>query len=86
MEAHCIFFQKFSLDVYQPKGKSNLPIYIWIHGGHFKFGSGQFYDGHKFTKSEEIVYVTIQYRLGVFGFINVKDTSYRGTFLVKNVF
>ena len=68
------------LDVYQPSGKSNLPIYIWIHGGHFKMGSGQFYDGHQFTKNEDIVYVTIQYRLGVYGFLNVKDSNFKGNF------
>ena len=50
----------------QPKGKSNLPMYIWIHGGHFIHGTGQWYDGWQFTSDEDIVYVTIQYRLGSF--------------------
>ena len=60
------------LDIYKPDNADNLPIYIWIHGGHFKHGTGQWYDGHKFIEEDDIVYVNIQYRLGVFGFLNVK--------------
>ena len=63
-----------------PDNARNLPIYIWIHGGHFKHGTGQFYGGGLFTDEDDIVYVTIQYRLGHFGFLNVKDTSYTGNY------
>ena len=37
-------------------------------------GTGQWYDGWKFIAEDDIVYVTIQYRLGVFGFLNVKGS------------
>lgn len=68
------------LDIYKPDNAENLPIYIWIHGGHFKFGSGQWYGGQKFVMDDDIIYVTIQYRLGVFGFLNVKGTKYTGNY------
>ena len=68
------------MDIYMPDEAVDLPIYIWIHGGHFKFGTGQWYGGERFIAEQDIVYVNLQYRLGVFGFLNVKDTKYTGNY------
>jgi para-nitrobenzyl esterase len=43
---------------------------IWIHGGGFVQTSANMYDGAYFAASHDIVVVTINYRLGVFGFVN----------------
>lgn len=50
--------------------QEELPVLVWIHGGAFVSGSGAcpIYDGEAMAK-EGIVYVTINYRLGVFGFM-----------------
>lgn len=47
-----------------------LPVLVWIYGGGFNSGSGAcaIYDG-KALANEGIVYVTINYRLGAFGFM-----------------
>jgi para-nitrobenzyl esterase len=47
-----------------------LPVLVWIYGGGFVSGSGAcaVYDGTELAK-EGIVYVTINYRVGVFGFM-----------------
>jgi para-nitrobenzyl esterase len=46
------------------------PVFIWIHGGAFTEGSGEVavYDGAELAK-KGLVVVTINYRLGVFGFL-----------------
>ena len=46
------------------------PVLVWIHGGAFLSGSGAcpVYDGEGLAKAG-VVYVTINYRLGVFGFM-----------------
>jgi para-nitrobenzyl esterase len=46
------------------------PVLVWIHGGGFVGGSGAcaVYDG-KAMAEQGIVYVTINYRLGIFGFL-----------------
>ncbi len=46
------------------------PVFVWIHGGAFAEGSGEVavYDGAELAKKGLIV-VTINYRLGVFGFL-----------------
>ena len=50
------------------------PVYIFIHGGSFIHGDGSqpAYDGASMAK-QGIVYVSINYRLGVFGFLAHPD-------------
>jgi para-nitrobenzyl esterase len=46
------------------------PVMVWIHGGAYTRGSGAIptYDGENFAK-KGVVLVTINYRLGIFGFL-----------------
>ena len=55
--------------------KCNLPVMFWIHEGYFIYGSGaellngtNIYDGTEFAM-RDVVLVTIDYRLGAFGFL-----------------
>jgi para-nitrobenzyl esterase len=43
------------------------PVMVWIHGGALTSGAGSIYDGEVLAK-KGVVLVTINYRLGVFGF------------------
>lgn len=47
------------------------PVIVWIHGGAFVSGAGScaVYDGTEMAK-KGIVFITINYRLGVFGFFS----------------
>lgn len=53
------------------KLNSSLPVYVFVHGGGLREGSGSFtfYDGAAFAASNNVVVVTINYRLGPFGFL-----------------
>ncbi|HVY88327.1 MAG TPA: carboxylesterase family protein [Hyphomonadaceae bacterium] len=55
------------LNVYAPTGAKNAPVMVWIHGGSNLTGSGSIYNGAAFAK-DGIVTVTINYRMGAFGF------------------
>ena len=66
------------LNVWTP-AKSNRerhPVLVWIHGGGFTRGAGSLglYDGEELAKSGAIV-VTINYRLGIFGFFAHPELS-----------
>lgn len=50
-----------------PRGKR--PVIVWIHGGAFVGGSSGLYDLSKIAKSGDVVVVSMNYRLGVFGFM-----------------
>jgi para-nitrobenzyl esterase len=55
-----------------------LPVMVWIHGGSFETGSGSFavYSGRHLA-AEGVVVVTINYRLGVLGFLSHPALSAR---------
>ena len=58
------------LNVYAPTSAAKkLPIMVWIHGGAFKVGTGDTYDGSALVQDGVIV-VTLNYRLGYFGFLS----------------
>ena len=57
------------LDIKSPKSKSNnlLPVMFWIHGGGNTSGLKDTYDFSKMVKKHNVIVVTINYRLGPFG-------------------
>jgi para-nitrobenzyl esterase len=65
-----------------PDADDKLPVYVFIHGGGFGFGSGNEirYDGTSFAKNG-VVMVTINYRLSTLGFFSSEETynQYRTT-------
>jgi carboxylesterase type B len=69
-----------TLNVYRPARATTerLPVLLWIHGGGFSNGSGDEFDGSLLAETSNIVVVTINYRLGAFGFLNVAGLSQAG--------
>ena len=64
-----------SLNIWAPNtGDDALkPVLVWIHGGAFIGGSGDSYKGFEFAERGDMVVVSINYRLGVLGFVNFGD-------------
>jgi para-nitrobenzyl esterase len=64
------------LNVYTPACDDKArPVLFWIHGGAFIWGSADtsWYDGTPFANHGDVVVVTINYRLGPFGFLHLGD-------------
>jgi para-nitrobenzyl esterase len=55
------------LSIYAPPNAENLPVMYWIHGGGNSIGQGGNYDGSNLAMQRDVVVVSINYRLGVFG-------------------
>ncbi|TKX18912.1 hypothetical protein C1H76_8801 [Elsinoe australis] len=51
-------------------GRSNKPVFVFFHGGRFTIPGphSPFYNGKYLADHEDVVVVTISYRLGIFGF------------------
>jgi para-nitrobenzyl esterase len=64
-----------NLNVFTPDpGNSELPVLVWIHGGGFFAGcnASPWYRGGRFAR-DGVVLVSINYRLGIEGFLPVED-------------
>ena len=59
------------LDIRKPKNiKDKLPVMFWIHGGGNTSGLKDIYDFSGLVKKEEVIVVSINYRLGPFGWFS----------------
>ena len=70
-----------TLNVYSPKMDAQqrpLPVMVWIHGGGNTLGAGSNYDMANFAAAQQLVVVTINYRLGLLGWLShpaLKETA-----------
>jgi len=62
-----------TLNVWTPEAPpaEPAPVFVWIHGGAFTAGSGDqaYYDGSVLAADNGLVVVTINYRIGLLGFL-----------------
>jgi para-nitrobenzyl esterase len=65
----CLYLNVYSPDVH-PASNELLPVLVWIHGGGNLDGASNAYDGSKLATRGHIVVVTINYRLGLLGFMS----------------
>ncbi|HYD27227.1 carboxylesterase/lipase family protein [Brevundimonas sp.] len=65
-----------TLNVWTPATDGKAPVIVWIHGGSLVAGSSKerLYDGARLTR-EGVVVVSINYRLGVLGYLAHPDLS-----------
>jgi para-nitrobenzyl esterase len=61
------------LNLWAPQTPGPHPVFVWIHGGGFTGGRAfdPLFDGTKFAR-EGVVCITVAYRLGVFGFLDLE--------------
>lgn len=69
----CLF-----LNIYAPVAvSSEVPVMVWFHGGSFLVGGSAdpTFDGTSLVENENIIVVTVNYRLGIFGFFDDASTG-----------
>jgi len=52
-----------------PTGSARLPVMLWVHGGGNSVGEAGSYDGSALAAENDVIVVTVGYRLGVFGWL-----------------
>ncbi|XP_060588080.1 cholinesterase 1-like [Ruditapes philippinarum] len=76
-DENCLF-----LNIYVPRQKPDEPsghaVMLYIHGGGLSIGSGVFYDGSVLSSVENVIVVTINYRLGLLGFLDIDNEKAPG--------
>ena len=67
---NCLF-----LNVWAPAGATARPVMVWLHGGAFSGGTGaeNWFLGDRLASDENVVVVSLNHRLGLFGFLPSSD-------------
>lgn len=69
-----------SLNIWAPAGTepgAGKAVMVWLHGGAYVLGSGSqsLYDGRRLASSGDVIVVTVNYRLGALGFLDLSSFS-----------
>lgn len=77
-----------TLNVFVPKtvvqSYHKVPVIFFIHGGAFMYGGGKTYGPEIMMHSQDLILVTVNYRLGVLGFLSTQDEVITGNFGMKD--
>ena len=65
------------LNIWKPNTEGPHPVMVWIHGGKFLFGSAnqEAYNGSTLAQDQNVVVVSINYRLGFYGFLTLSGSD-----------
>ncbi len=72
----CLF-----LNVWRPSGGADRkPVMVWLHGGAYAFGSTAqpIYDASALVTTGDVIVVTVAYRLGALGFLDLRSVASAG--------
>lgn len=60
-----------TLNVWTPDDAERLPVMVWVHGGAFVLGGSSLptYDGARLATEQQVVVVSVNYRLGALGWL-----------------
>ena len=81
---HCLYlniftrYSSYEKAIIEKNSSSLLPIFVWIYGGGFYFGSSAYYDGSILSTVANVIVVTLNYRVGGFGFMYINGTDAKG--------
>ena len=64
MSEDCLF-----LNIWRPQKSGPLPVMVWVHGGGYYSGGSNVYPGVHLAEAGDVVVVTLNYRLNIFGFM-----------------
>lgn len=71
-----LFFIAASSTKLGDKGPMKYPVMVFVHGESYEWNSGNPYEGAVLASFGQILVVTINYRLGILGFLNANTNRY----------
>ena len=81
MSEDCLY-----LNIFRPTtAAGNLPIVVFIPGEGFDFADAAQFDGSILSQAADVIVVTVQYRVGVFGFLQTDDGVAEGNMGLSDI-
>ena len=78
MAEDCLFLNVFVPSTIKPDDK--MAVMVWFHGGGFSYGTSSSFPGGVLAAFNDVIVVSINYRLGILGFFNVPGTDVKGNY------
>jgi para-nitrobenzyl esterase len=63
----CLTLNVYAPDLSGPIADARLPVMVWIYGGGNSIGTSRSYDGSRLASVHRVIVVTLNYRVGAFG-------------------
>ena len=71
----CLYLNVWTpLNALEPSS-GKIPVMVWIHGGSNVSGNADFYDPSELVRTQDVIVVSINYRLGPFGWFRHPDIN-----------
>jgi para-nitrobenzyl esterase len=66
-----------ALNIFTPNAIGKRPVMVWLHGGGFAGGAGSAhaFDGTNLARTGDVVVVTVNHRLNIFGYLYLADVA-----------
>ncbi len=82
MDEDCLVLNVWAPEERDRTEDAPLPVMVWVHGGAYTFGSSSqpLFDATSMVSDGDVIVVTINYRLGAFGFLDLEGLLPEGGF------
>ncbi|CAG7713563.1 unnamed protein product [Allacma fusca] len=80
----CLYLNVFSPKVGEGFSQTPIPVMVYIHGGFFQYGTAMRYNPD-YILDEDVVLVTVNFRLHSLGFLNTADGTVKGNMGLKDM-
>ena len=84
----CLYLNVFTPDLPITERQHKLPVMVWLFGATFSSGTSRddIFGPERFMNSKETVLVTVNYRIGVFGFLSLGIDTCPGNQVCRIIF
>ena len=76
----CLYLNIFIPGSGPLEGTEKRAVMVWIYGGDFQIGDQETYDAKAFVGLNDVVLVTLNYRLSLFGFLSTSENNLSGNY------
>ncbi|XP_013399699.1 carboxylesterase 5A-like [Lingula anatina] len=80
MSEDCLYLNMYVPRAVVPDRERLLPVFVYIHGGKYEWGSGVEFNGTFLALQGNMIVITFNYRLNIFGFLSNGEPDLAGNY------
>lgn len=76
----CLYLNIYAPEMKNSVSTSRMPVIVFIHGESYEWNSGNPYDGSVLASYGQVIVITLNYRLGLLGFLKTQANNQMGNY------